>query len=226
MGSFNRLFKWTELWQLSSNVSKCKTLTLGKGNEGYDYLIQIGDSSSVSAKVTEERDHGLICDSDLNFTSHINNCIRKANQPVRFIRRSFRYLDEKAFLMLYKTLVRPILEYCSSVWYPMFERDSEALERVQHRATKVLCSLRDLSYPERLFRLKLPSLVYRRRRSDLIQVYRMLHHIDDIDYTKSFKLANGGQTRGHTLKLVKQRTASRLRQCVLGMRVVNDWNSL
>ena len=122
--------------------------------------------------------------------------------------------------------MRPILEYCSSVWYPMFKRDSEALERVQRRATKVLCNLRDLSYPERLFKLKLPSLVYRRRRSDLIQVYRMLHHIDDIDYTKFFKLAEGGQTRGHTLKLVKQRTASRLRQFVLGIRVVNDWNSL
>ena len=54
----------------------------------------------------------------------------------------------------------------------------------------------------------------------------MLHHIDDIDYTKFFKLAEGGQTRGHTLKLVKQRTASRLRQFVLGIRVVNDWNSL
>ena len=136
------------------------------------------------------------------------------------------YLDEKSFLMLYKTLVRPILEYCSSVWYPMFKRDSEALERVQRRATKVLRNRRDLSYPERLFRLKLPSLVYRRRRSDLIQVYRMLHHIDDIDYTKFFTLTEGGQTRGHTLKLVKQRTASRLRQFVLGIRVVNDWNSL
>ena len=54
----------------------------------------------------------------------------------------------------------------------------------------------------------------------------MLHHIDDIDYTKFLKLAEGGQTRGHTLvKLVKQGTASRLRQCVLGICVVNDWNS-
>ena len=48
----------------------------------------------------------------------------------------------------------------------------------------------------------------------------MLYHID-IDYTKLFKFPEGGQTRGHTLKTVKQRTASRLRQCV-----VNDWNSL
>ena len=167
----NRLVKWTEVWQLPLNASKCKTLNLGKGNEGYDYIMQVGDSSSVIAKVAEERDLGLICDSDLNFTRRINDCIRKANQRVGLIRRGFMYLDEKSFLMLYKTLVRPILEYCSSVWYPMFKRDSEALKRVHRRATKVLCSLRDLSYPERLFKLKLPSLVYRSRRSDLIQVY-------------------------------------------------------
>ena len=86
--------------------------------------MQVGDSSSVIAKVAEEKDLGLICDSDLNFTSHFNNRIRKANQRVGLIRRSFMYLDEKSFVMLYKTLVRPILEYCSSVcssvWYPMF----------------------------------------------------------------------------------------------------------
>ena len=73
----NRLVKWTEVWQLPLNASKCKTLTLGRGNEGYDYLMQVGDSSSVIAKVTEERDLGLLCDSDLNFTNHINDGIRK-----------------------------------------------------------------------------------------------------------------------------------------------------
>ena len=51
----NRLVKWTEVWQLPLNASKCKTLTLGRGNEGYDYLMQIGDSSSVIAKVAEEK---------------------------------------------------------------------------------------------------------------------------------------------------------------------------
>ena len=54
----------------------------------------------------------------------------------------------------------------------------------------------------------------------------MLNGMDDLDYTKFFELAEGSQTRGHTLKLVKQRTTSRLRQCVLGIRVVSDWNSL
>ena len=46
----NRLVKWTEVWQLPLNASKCKILNLGKGNEGYDYLMQVGDSSSVLQK--------------------------------------------------------------------------------------------------------------------------------------------------------------------------------
>ena len=108
----------------------------------------------------------------------------------------------------------------------MFKKDSEALVRVQRRATKVLRKLRDLPYPVRLRRLNLPSFICRRRRADLIQVYRMLNGIDDLDYTKFFVLVEGSHTRGHTLKLVKQRTTSRLRQCVLGIRVVNDWDSL
>ena len=102
----NRLVKWTEVWQLPLNASKCKTLTVGRGNEGYDYLMQVGDSSSVIAKVAEEKDLGLICDSDLNFTSHINDCIRKANQGVGLIRRSFMYLDEKSFVNPTKVLQR------------------------------------------------------------------------------------------------------------------------
>ena len=89
-------------------------------------------------------------------------------------------------------------------------------------------AISEKSYPVRLRRLKLRTLIkaYRWRRSDLIQVYRILHHFDDLDYTKFFKLAKGGQTRGHTLKLVKLRTTSRLRQCSRIMCIENGWKAL
>ena len=106
--------------------------------------MRTGDEVSMVTRVTEEKDLGLICDSELKFSKHISDCVKRANQRVGLIRRSFRYLDEKSFLILYKSLVRPVLEYCSSAWYTMFMRDSEALERVQRRATKVLRKLRDL----------------------------------------------------------------------------------
>ena len=95
--------------------------------------------------------------------------------------------------MLYKSLIRPLLEYCNTVWHPTTKKDSETLERVQRKATKLLPFLRDKSYSERLIYLDLPSLVYRRKRSDLLQIYRIVHRIDNIDENKLFKLDKKSQ---------------------------------
>ena len=123
-------------------------------------------------------------------------------------------------------MVRPILEYASSVWYTMYKQDSEAIEKVQRRATKLLLHLRKLPYPERLRRLNLPSLVYRRRITDLIQVYRIIHQIDIINSQEFFSFTKDNVTRGHSLKLSKDRAKSKLGQRVFSSRVVHDWNSL
>ena len=50
-----------------------------------------------------------------------------------------------------------------------------AVERVPRRATKQLPGMKDRPYPERLKILKLPTLVYRRARGDMIETYKLLH---------------------------------------------------
>ena len=120
--------------------------------------------------VTSEKDLGITFDRILHFTEHIEKCSSKANQRIGLIRRN---MDEKLFIVLYKALIRPVLEYTNVVWKPYF-KDSELLERVQRCATKLVKSVRNESYPVRLKRLNLPSLVFRRKRTEMIQLYRIM----------------------------------------------------
>ena len=120
---------------------------------------------------------GVIFDGKLPFDAHIQNCISKANRILGIIKRSFSYLDKEPFLLIYKSMVRPHLEYANSIWSPKLERQSAAIERVQRRATKLLYEIREWLYEKRLKFLNLPSLKYRRYRGDVIQI---LHSIDDL----------------------------------------------
>ena len=68
----------------------------------------------------------------------------KANRIVGVIKRTFGHKDEEIFKPLYKTLVRPHLEYANCVWSPLLERDRTTIEKVQRRATKMIPALKDL----------------------------------------------------------------------------------
>ena len=193
----NKLMRWSRDWQLPFNVNKCKVIHFGKNNPNHTYQM---DGTDLIAD-TSEKDVGVLFDTDFNFRTHIRNMIKKANSRIGMIKRTFSRLDITGFKMLYKSLVRPILEYCSSIWFPLFKSDGDEIEKVQRRATKLVTSIRDLPYPERLKILNLPTLHYRRKRADIIQVYRILNGIDNINPDHFFSMADNETTRGHNFKL-------------------------
>ena len=98
----------------------------------------------------------------------MSNKIRKANSIMGLIRRTYTYLDEENFLLLYKALVRPHIEYANQVWAPHLKKHIVEIENVQRRATKLIPGFKNLSYEERLRRLNLPTLAYHRLRGDMI----------------------------------------------------------
>ncbi len=127
---------------------------------------------------------------------------------------------------LYKSLIRPHLEYGNAVWHPFLRKDINSIESVQRSATKLCIEIKELSYIDRLKAMKLPTLVYRRRRGDMIQVYKIVHGLEDVPIDSFFELNDDTRTRGHNYKLRKIRAVKRRRQCSFTFRVVNDWNSL
>ena len=71
----------------------------------------------------EEKDLGVLFDTTLKFSSHIAATASKANRLVGLIRRTFKFLDQKMLVQLYKSLIRPHLEYANSVWNPVLKKD-------------------------------------------------------------------------------------------------------
>lgn len=217
----NKLIHWSIIWQLPINIGKCKCLHYGKNNPHHTYSI--GNTDLINDET--EKDVGVTFDSSLEFRIHIKSMISKANSRVGLIKRSFSKLSIQSFKLLYKSLVRPILEYCSSIWFPLFKTDSIEIEKVQRRATKLVPFLKNKSYTERLRVLNLTTLAYRRNRTDVLQVFRIIHQIDKIPFDNFFKL-NQNNTRGHPWKLEKPRAKTKIRQNTFSNRVINDWNNL
>jgi len=118
------------------------------------------------------------------------------------------------------------MEYCTAIWSPYYVKDKELIKKLQHRFTKMITEVKHLSYADRLLKLGLRTLEERRNRSDLIEVYKLLHGLTNISYDKFFELATDKRTRGHSLTLVKHRYATVVRQHFFSERVINRWNAL
>ena len=134
-------------------------------------------------------------------------------------------------LPLYKALVRPSLEYGNPVWCPFKKKDIDDLEDIQRFFTKCIIACSHLSYEDRLRKLKLPSLSYRRLRGDMIEVFKITHEIYDPVSTKSLlvpllPLFAVGSTRSNGFKIVKKHTNTTAYQHFFTNRVVNYWNGL
>ena len=84
---------------------------------------------------------------------------RKGNQLLGMIKINITYYREKNLIIpLYKSIVRPHLEYCIQAWRPHLKKYIDKLERVQRRATKLIPELRILSYEDRVQQCKLTTL--------------------------------------------------------------------
>ena len=229
------LQEWSQKMQMCFHPKKCKVMHLGSKNMRHDYSMTLADGSQHALeKVDTEKDLGVTIDYKLQFSEHVRTAVAKANRILGCLRHTFKHMTKDTLLLLYTSLVRPHLEYATCVWSPKTKKDKDALERVQRRATKLVPELKEMEYHERLKSLKLQTLLFRRKRADLIQAYKIMSGKDSLNQltrcTKCpdksmFQLSLSQRTRGHELKLQKQE-ATGTRSNFFCVRVLDDWNSL
>ena len=202
------------------NVDKCKVMHYGQLNPQNQYTMQ----NKILKDANEECDLGVTFEKDIKFSKHIATKINKANSILSLIKRSFEFMDKYTFVKLYTALVRPHLEFANVVWHPYLVKDIVSLENLQKRATRLVTSLRTMSYTDRLKELRLPSLAHRRLRGDLIQTFKIVKGIDDCKFDKFFEYVSS--TRSHNLKLKTPRSRTTFSLNQFSRRVIKPWNNL
>ena len=172
-----------------------------------------------------EKDLGVLVDDKLSNGMQWEAAASKANRILACIKKGIHSRDKTIILPLYKTLVRPHLEYAVQFWAPVLRKDVLELERVQRRVTKIIRGMEDLSYEERLQSLNLFSLEKRRLRGDMISIYKYSNGDPSI-VNRLFSKREFKMTRGHSLKLEEKRFNRKLRRGFFTVRAVRMWNSL
>ena len=192
----SNLEEWSKIWQLPFNAKKCKAMHFGHHNPRKTYSLNNQNLESI----TSEKDLGVMVDDKLRFHIHAASASKKANQILGVIKKTYVTRDANTISTLYKSMVRPHLEYGNAIWGPCYIGDLKLVEGVQRRATKLVPHLYEKPYEERLKELKLPCMEYRRRRGDMIQYYKIMNGLVRLEVSDLFTPSTSVNTRGHHQK--------------------------
>ena len=148
--------------------------------------------------VDSSKNLGVTISEDLTWKKHIDNTVNKANKTLGFIRRNLGDCTAPVKAAAYSTVVRPVLEYSSTVWDPHQTSDIHNLEQVQRRAARFV----HRNYTERtpgcvtnmVQSLGWESLQHRRYTDRLSMLFRIQHGL--VDVTTDYIQPNDTRTRG------------------------------
>jgi ribonuclease P/MRP protein subunit RPP40 len=217
-----RLVDWSHRWLMDFNPSKCTVIHVGTHNQRFEYVME----RQKLLAVEEERDLGIMISADVKSSANCRVACAKAQRILGMLKRFIAYKSATVMVPLYKSLVRPIVEYCTPAWSPHYSRDKQLLERIQHRFTRLIPGMSKLPYDARLNLLHLWSLEERRNRADLVEMFKICKGLSGIRLEEMFELSPMASTRGHLLKIRKGCCRLDTRKYFFSERVISRWNNL
>ena len=202
------LYEWSVKWKMEFNPDIRKPaeeiLFTNRNSNNYDPIT----FENIPIKTVDNHKHlGLILDSKLNFEKHIDEKIASANRGVGVIRRLYQYLPRKSLIQIYKSFIRPHLDYCDIIYHkPSFDEFSteyyseraqtdpiqtngnfnSKIESIQYNSALAITGcIRGTSREKIYAELGLESLYDRRFFHRLVFFYKIVNNLAP-DYLKSF----------------------------------------
>ena len=215
--------------QLNLASEKCFVLKIGKHQDTSTHNFYL-DGQQLSTEIVA-KDLGINATQNLKWEYHINYLFKIGSQISFQIKKSFKTKNIWTLLKLYLTYIRPKMEYNSPVWSPYLKKDIIKLEAIQRSFTKfacLRCSILFSSYQDRLYKLNLKTLEYRRAVFDLIFLFKIIRGETNLLFSDFFREKNLPFTlRGSKFKIASTVNfkTSQWQGCFFS-KVVSIWNNL
>ena len=163
--------KWAQENSMELNSNKFQLLQHGRSDDlKKPYTLPSGHTIHGDSSV---RDLGITIDPQLNWKEHTSKITKTANQVCGKLLRTFETRDEETMMVLFKTYIRPHLEYLSPIWSPYEIGEIQRIEAIQRSFTAKIESCQHLNYWQRLEHLGLYSLQRRRDRFRILYMWKV-----------------------------------------------------
>ena len=221
----NNLVQWAAESGMAFNVSKSFSATFDRSRHPIiPCSFLIGDELIPHRECF--RDLGVTVTTPLSFNKHMDDIVSKAYSRLGLIHKLFLIKSQKSVVRLYKSFVRPILEYSCLIWNPYTVGYINKIERVQKRMCRMIPAVRQLSYRDQLAHLNLHSLRARRIRYQLIFMFKLYKTITKVEFDNYFTLAINKKTRGHSVAVLAQHANNNFRLNFFTVSAIALWNKL
>ena len=231
----DNLVEWTDKWAMQFNATKCKIMHVGRKNPKYEYFMR----GTKIEEDDEEKDLGVWVDSSMKPSRQCAAAAKAANFALGQMQRAFHYRTKTTLVPIYKTFIRPKLEFGVAAWNPWLEMDKAALEKIQERMIRLLSDAKGKNYEEKLKDVGLTTLTERRERGDAIEAFKTLNGFNQVDKSQWFEIESeeqrptrqntvidveGERRKNNVLKVEKARLE--VRKNYFNIRAAKVWNNI
>ena len=226
----NRLYYWTQLWQLTLNQSKCKVMRITNKRKKIYYIYSL--NSAPLEWVDTFRYLGVRINSNLTWSDHVSEAKMKATRLLNLLRRSMQGCSKQAKARAYTALVRPHLETCSPVWTPYQKGAQDVLEKVQRCAARWICARWDKvnfcwskTSEECLSHLNWVTVRQRHLLLSCCQAFKIINNLDCIRFDDYLRF-NKSSTRSHRFTLCCTRSRINAFRYSFFINIPFLWNTI
>lgn len=131
-----KLSRWLKINKLKLNVGKTKYMIITNRNIHIDCDVKIDNEDIERVEVMKYL--GIQIDSKLNFKQNINFIIKKVSKKIYFLNRIKRKIPLNQRILLYKSIVAPHFDFCSSILYLASKVDMALFQKLQNKGMRMI----------------------------------------------------------------------------------------